>query len=232
MPIRKLYLAHLCFIFLFSMRSHIIAAGLLLAISIPLVGHAQDTSPRFYAGVGANLLSDAPFNSAGVASLLGPSLTAGLQLTPHLAVQAGVSYHWKSDTYAETFYYSAPGNVTTYTSTHRSRYFFIPALLRYTFAPAAARFHLDALGGVTLLATTRRDSYETSPATTSPPDVYQRSGFDASLTLGPAVRYTLSSQVELTASSAASLLLQKYGRFGDHLFLNTTIGVNYAFGQP
>lgn len=213
------------------MRSPTLAAGLLLATSIPLVGHAQATSPRFYAGIGANLLSDTPFNPTGVARLLGPALTAGLQLTPHLAVQAGVSYHWKNDTYSETFYYAAPGNVTTYTSTHRSRYFFIPALLRYTFGSAAARFHLDALGGVTLLATTRRDSYETWPATTSPPSVYQRSGFDASLTLGPAVRYALSSQVALTASSAASLLLQKYGRFGDRLFLNTAVGVNYAFGR-
>jgi hypothetical protein len=207
------------------------AAGLLLAASLPLVVHAQTTAPHFYIGAGANLLSDIPYNSAGISHLAGPSLTAGLQLTPHVAVQAGASYQWQKETYSEVAYYSAPGNVTTYTSEHRFKYFFIPVLLRYTFAPSAARFHVDALGGVTLLATTRRDSYETSPATTPQPNVYKRSSFDASLTLGPAVRYTLSPQIELTASSVASLMLQNYGRFSNRLFLNTALGLNYAFGR-
>jgi hypothetical protein len=208
-------------------------ASLLLAASLPLVSHAQTTSdaPRFYVGVGANLLSNIPFNSVGVPRLVGPSLTAGLQLTPHVAVQAGVSYQWKKDAYSQTFYYPAPGNVTTYTSEHHSKYFFIPVLLRYTFAPSAERFHVDALGGVTLLATTERSSYESLPATTTQPAEYKNSNFDASLTLGPAVRYTLSPQVELTASSVASVILQNYGRFSDRLFLNTAIGVNYIFGR-
>jgi hypothetical protein len=232
MTVGRLYLAHLSFIFLFPMPYRTLAAAsLLLAASLPLVGHAQTTSSRFYVGAGANILSDVPFNSAGVSHLAGPSLTAGLQLTPHVALQAGVSYQWQKETYSEIAYYSAPGNVTTYMSEHRYKYFFIPVLLRYTFTPSAARFHLDALGGVTLLVTTQRDSYETSPATIPQPNVYKSSSFDASLTLGPAIRYSLSPQVELTASSAASMILQNYGRFSNRLFLNTAIGVNYAFGR-
>jgi hypothetical protein len=209
-------------------------AGLLLAVTLPVVSHAQTTTSRFYAGASANLLSNTPFNSGPAPRLVGPSLTAGFQLTPHVALQAGISYHWQKEGFSRTdSIYAADGGplvIGTYTSEHRFKYFIMPVLLRYTFAPSAERFHVDALGGVTLLYSSRHSSYTNTP-TNLPPDSYKSSYFDANLTLGPAVRYTVAPHMELTASSLVSAVLgRSYYRFSDRFFLNTSIGVNYTFG--
>ena len=209
-------------------------ASLLLAATLPVVSHAQTTASHFYAGASANLLSNTPFNSAGTPRRVGPSLTAGLQFTPHLALQAGVSYQWNNEAYSEAYTVSAPGGPTTIitnTNEYHNKYFIVPVLLRYTFAPSAERFHVDALGGVTLLYSALRRTYDSTPAT-APLAEYKSSTYRASLTLGPAVRYAVAPQVELTASSLVSAALGDfYYRFGDRLFLNTSLGINYTFGK-
>jgi hypothetical protein len=150
-----------------------------------------------------------------------------MQFTPRLAGQVGLSYHWKKETYDLRF---QSGNTT---ATIRSKYFIIPVLLRYTVTEPAQRFHFDILGGATLFHGTGSTSYSSSTGVIDP--VFRdNSGSNTNfcLTLGPAVRTAISSQLELTASSAVSAVVgDNYYRFSDRLFLNTSIGVNYTFGQ-
>lgn len=208
------------------------AASLLAAAALPVVSHAQATAPHFYVGASANLLSNTPFNSAAP-RLLGPALTAGIQLNPHVALQVGASYQWQKETISELYYAAAPGGPTTIitnTREYRYKYLFVPVLLRYTFAPAAERFHVDALGGATLLYSALRSTYDSTPAT-APLAEYKSATYRASLTLGPAMRYAVAPQVELTASSLLSAALGDDYRFSDRFFLNTAIGINYTFAQ-
>jgi hypothetical protein len=118
---------------------------------------------------------------------------------------------------------------------YHAKYFTIPVLLRYTFTPSAERFHMDALTGLTLAHDSYRNRFtRTSP---SPSDsysqVYTGSATRASVTLGPAARYTLTPNVELTANALVSATLGDayYYRFSDRLFLNVLAGVQYSFGQ-
>jgi hypothetical protein len=209
-------------------------AGLLAGI-LPLASHAQ-TAPRFYVGAGASLFTNVPLVSGGAAPrLYGPALTAGLQLTPHLALQTGVAYFWQNDNRSQGYFDpNLPSPVVDEIDYH-AKYFTIPVLLRYTFTPSAERFHVDALAGLTLVHNSYRNRFtRTSP---SPSDsysqVYNGSATRASVTLGPAARYTLAPNVELTANALVSATLgDAYSyRFSDRLFLNVLVGVQYSFGQ-
>jgi hypothetical protein len=53
------------------------------------------------------------------------------------------------------------------------------------------------------------------------------------VTLGPAVRYTLVPNMELTANALVSATLGDtyYYRFSDRLFLNVLVGAQYSFGH-
>ena len=207
-------------------------------MGLPLLGFAQTgpSSSRFYVGVGANLITDAPFNSAGTPHLVGPSLTAGLQLTPRLAVQVSGAYHWQENSYTTSSYYNAGGGlvIAGATNTNRYKYFTVPVLLRYTFTEPAARFHFDGLAGITVLhgAFHYTSTDASGGGYTYYPSDYYSSSTSAAVTLGPAVRYTLSPKVELTANGLVSAIIgDNYYRFSDRLFLNVLIGAHYTFGQ-
>jgi hypothetical protein len=206
-------------------------AGLLAGI-LPLASHAQ-TTPRFYVGAGANLFTNVPFVSRGAAPRLhGPALTAGLQLNPNLALQTGIAYFWQNTSLYQS--YNDPNQVTPVIeqAEYRSKYFTVPVLLRYTFAPDAERFHVDALGGVTLTRTSYRNSASSSSSSNPYSYKYNGSDINASVTLGPAARYTLAPNVELTANALVSAVVgDTYYRFSNRLFLNVLIGAQYSFGQ-
>jgi hypothetical protein len=204
---------------------------------LPLLGFAQTapTSSRFYAGVGANLLTDVPFNSTSTPNLVGPSLTAGLQLSPRLAVQVSAAYHWTKNSYTTPLYYYGTGGSTLGggTDTYRYKYLTVPVLLRYTFTEPAARFHFDGLAGITVMYG-HFNFTTTSPPSSyyGYPNDYSSSSTKASVTLGPAVRYSLSPQVELTANGLVSAMLgDNQYRFANRLFLNVLVGAHYTFGQ-
>ena len=165
--------------------------------------------------------------------IIGPGLTVGLQLTPRLADQTGLSYHWKKDSLATYQFIPSPGNASTVTMTSRVKYFIVPALLRYTATAPTARARFDILGGATLVHATGRISYEGNGGTIDPA-LRDRSSSNTrlNLTLGPAVRATLSPRLELTAAGLLSAVVSEdYYRFSDRLFLNTSFGLNYTFGQ-
>jgi hypothetical protein len=209
------------------MRFRTLLITSLLTSSLPLVSQAQ-TNPHFYVGAGANLLTNVPFNSAGAPRLVGPSLTAGVLLTSRLALQASASYHWKKDSYTSPSYnYGQTGTVGGDTYSNQYKYFMVPVLLRYTFTPSTEHFHFDGLAGVTVLHSTYH--YE---STALYPGDYNSSLTRASLSLGPAARYTLTPKVELTANALVSAALgDGYYQFSDRLFLNVLVGAHYTFGQ-
>jgi hypothetical protein len=203
-------------------------------VGLPLLSFAQagPASSRFYVGVGANLLTDVPFNSTSVPNLVGPSLTAGMQLAPRLAVQVSAAYHWQHDTYTYPYYSSGTGTpINTVSTDYHYKYITVPVLLRYTFTEPAASFHFDGLAGITVLhGAFKYTSSGSYPGTF--PENYSSSSTKANFTLGPAVRYTLSPQVELTANGLVSAVLgDTYYRFSDRLFLNVLVGAHYTFGQ-
>jgi hypothetical protein len=224
------------------MRFQTFTAASLLAGILPLASYAQ-TTPRFYVGAGANLLTNVPFtggngpqlSASATPRLYGPSLTAGLQLNSRLALQTGVSYFWKNSSYYSSFYQNSPDPSQPFLviqqGDFQAKYFTIPVLLRYTFAPAAERFHVDALAGVTLAL----NSYHNSYSDNSYPYYFDYDGSTtkASVTLGPAVRYTLVPNVELTANAlvSATLGVPSYYHFSDRLFLNVLVGAQYSFGH-
>jgi hypothetical protein len=202
-----------------------LATTSLLVGSLALTGHAQ-TTPRYYVGAGATLSTKAPFGSGNQPTLFGPALTAGLQLTPHVALQTGVSYQWKREFYSEF----SPNS--DYHSDYHLKYLWVPILLRYTFAPSAERFHFDVLGGAMLLRASIKGSYGVFPASPGSDGDYNTATTKANLTLGPAVRYTVSPHLELSANGLVNVGLgDTYYSFSNRLFSNVSAGIQYTFGQ-
>jgi hypothetical protein len=198
------------------MRAPLLLITGLLGTLLPLASPAQTApaSPRFYVGVGANLLANVPFNDRKLVPLVprifGTSLTAGWLFTPRWALQVGFSYHGKNTP-------NPAGGPAL-----EARYFLVPALLRYTVTAPATPVQFDVLAGTTLV---HLKDWETYSAPSS--HTYNR----VNLTVGPAVRAALSAHWELTAAGLVSMIVRKdYYTFSDRLFLNTSLGLNYKFG--
>ena len=201
-------------------------AGLALA---PLVSFAQST-PHLYVGVGASLLSSNPFQSYRV-NTVGPAGTLGVQLSPRWALQSGAFLAWRSSTEMGSAYVGS-GTFSPYSSSYRTTLLSVPVLARYTFTAPSARFHVDALFGATWLHSGSRvtTSYTSGTGSiTSYDSNYYYNG--ASLGVGPAVRYTLGTSLDIVASSLVQNELTGNGSFSDRLFLTTQLGVQYAFGR-
>jgi hypothetical protein len=211
------------------MRAHFFLLATLAGTPLLSAAQTPPLSPKFYVGVGASILTDAVFRYYPYASntaVVSPVLTLGWQFTPQLSAQLGASYHWQTqdESYPDV-----------YTSRTRTRSLTAPILLRYAFLPAPNRFHLDALGGITIrYATSSYDEIYYDPAGSRQPrlDSGDVSFTDANLTLGPAVRYSLSPQFELSAMPLVNLALNKsYGDVRNRLFWYAQVGINYTFGQ-
>jgi hypothetical protein len=108
----------------------------------------------------------------------------------------------------------------------------MPVLLRYSLTASPKRFKIDGLGGVTVLYTRHHYTYTVDYVTTSHSNEYTSSFGRFNLTLGPAVRYAVAPNIELTANGLvnATLGYPRY-RFSDRFFFNVLVGANYTFGQ-
>ena len=211
------------------MRNNLLLAAGLLAL--PRLGAAQTTaeSPRFYVGAGVSVFTAWPFHTGG-SSLTGPGLTAGMQLAPRLALQVSPAVAWKRyrntfDLGSSTEYFSYDDKVTLYS---------VPVLLRYTFTPGAGPLHFDVLGGATVQFSHLRGSFtRTQNSQIVDYKSYRNTRTNVNLTLGPAVRYSLSPALELTATPLVNFVLNPgyHLDFGDRLTSNFLLGVNYKFGQ-
>jgi hypothetical protein len=196
---------------------------------LPLLSAAQTptASRPFYVGVGASVLTHVVtrfYPYASTAAVVGPALTLGWQFTPQLSAQLGAAYHGQTRDENE---------VGFYTSRQRTRSLTAPLLLRYSFSPTPRRFHLDAVAGLTIRHV--RFNYEETYTTSSGAPLYAAgtsTSTEVNLTLGPAVRYALTPQFELTALPLVNLALNKsYGDFKNRLFGNGQVGINYTFGH-
>jgi hypothetical protein len=204
--------------------------------SLPLISTAQTepTSPHFYVGLGANLLTSVPFTSAAVPRLVGPAVTGGLYLGSRTALQASLSYHWRNESASYPSYNYGGGTIGGDSYSNNYKYFIVPVLLRYTFTPPAQRFHFDGFVGVTVLHSAFHYKSTTTSYTGAPYSTEHSSGQTrAAVALGPAVRYAVAPNMELTANGLVSTVLgDNYSRnFSNRLFLNVLVGAQYSFGQ-
>lgn len=197
---------------------------------LPLLSAAQtapvSTSSKFYVGVGASVITDAvlqdhPFSSP--TATVSPALTLGWQFTSHVSAQLGAAYRWQTQ----------DDNASTYTARTRTRSLTLPVLLRYAFLPASSPFHLDALGGLTIRHYTTSYNEAFSSSSGTPRTDSGDYGFtNANLTLGPALRYSLTRQIELSAMPLVNIAIgQNYPAFRNRLFWNAQASLNYLFGQ-
>jgi hypothetical protein len=209
-------------------------------LSLPLASWAQTsgTTPHFYAGVGASILTSTLFSPQYTApTLIGPALTAGVQFTPRLAAQASLGVHWRRDHYSSDAYAPVSGSPATERLTQdvRTIALAVPVLLRYTFTTSRSPLQVDAVSGVTLLHYAYRN--DVTRTTTAGQVTYQNQSNSTDTrihaSLGPAVRYLLSPNVELVASAPVSYLLNTtvVNNFNDRLLLTVLAGVHYRFGN-
>ncbi len=214
----------------------LLATGLLAAAG-PLASFAQTTAttPRFYVGAGVSLLTDAPFVKSGASTILGPSLTGGVRLSPRWAVQVGAALAWRNQEYSTT--YSPPSGPSPILQTYdlHTATLTVPLLARYTFGPAPKRLHVEALGGLTVLRAATTYTYTATPpaATGQPPyqEMRRSNTVTGNISLGPGVRYTLTPHVELTAHALVNAVLgYSLAHFTDRAFLNAQVSAHYTFG--
>ncbi|RZK30824.1 MAG: PorT family protein [Hymenobacter sp.] len=217
------------------MRANLFPLASLLALPLLSTAQTLPTSPKYYVGVGASVLTGQIVHPAFYSSgpnMVGPALTLGMRLTHRWDAQIGVAYCWRTK---DDTYFRDTQSGTSYFSRLRTRTqaFTVPLLFRYSFIPNPGRFHVDALGGITLLHTTT--SYDSSlydSQLTIAANSGQENSISTSLTLGPALRYSLAPKVELSVAPLASVALNKnYGDLTNRLFWNLQVGINYAIGQ-
>lgn len=214
----------------------LLATGLLVATA-SLSGFAQATAstPRFYVGAGGSLLTDAPFVGSGSSTILGPSLTGGVRLSPRWAVQVGAALAWRNQD--SPISYSPPGSPRPIEGTldMHTATLTVPLLARFTFAPAPKRFHAEALGGLTVLRAATTYTYTATPPASTGQATYQETRRDnritGNLSLGPGVRYTATPHVELVAHALVNAVLgYSLAHFTDRAFLTVQVGAHYTFG--
>lgn len=188
----------------------------------------------FYLGLGASVLTSKPFNSNEAAALVGPALTGGLSLNPHLALQLSAAYSWRNMTTAYTYYDTGATIASVNSTDQRLRVYTFPLLVRATLTASTSRLHADVLGGVTYLHSTLHESYtSTLSGHVTRQDEAEYATNRANLTLGPALRYAFTPRWQVAANALVNYYFTDVvtPSFQDHLFLNALVGVQYAFGQ-
>lgn len=183
------------------MRLSVILPAALVINTISLIAEAQttpaSTGSKLSLGLGASYVR---FNSP---RKFAPTLSASMQITPRLALQAAASYHWRQrKSYFGSYYYDNE-LYSDVVFTDYDRLLAVPVLARYTVTPLASRFHGDILGGVTGLFSfghyTETSTTQTQGTQTTTRDSYK--SFTGLLSLGLSLRYALTPQVEVVGDA-------------------------------
>jgi hypothetical protein len=213
------------------MSLHKLCLAALVAGVLPLVSVAQTTTTpaHYYVGVGGSMLNSF---ASGSSRLFGPSLTAGRQFKPRVALQVGVTVGWRNYSFGYSYVESGQSLPTVHTSDSHSTFITVPVLLRYTLTPSVKRFQVDALMGLSLLASNGRGTSTTTYSDQTQYNYsYNNSSFRGSLVAGPALRYGLTPRVALTAEVPVNFVIgNSGGRFSDQFFYNFQVGARYNFG--
>lgn len=210
----------------------LLAAGL-VASALPLLSAAQTTAPvapRFSLGLsGTYAKYDTP-------TRIIPTLTAGWQLTPRLALQLGVGYTWNTSSYGGNgTYFDSQTNEFHYEvgRASYSRLLTAPVSVRYTVTPLAKRWQLDLVAGATALYYFGRydETYSTAtqPRRTITWDSYDH--FEGVLSAGLSLRYALTQHVELVGDALVNTAWNNpYNGYIRSYPGSFSLGARYRFG--
>ena len=197
----------------FYMRFLYLLPASFLILACPLVSSAQTTDSllhRFYLGLGATQGSYR-FPDYEMPGTFSPSLTAGIHLSPRLALQVSTANYkyQKEDSYNATYYpYTLPTQpslmvASTVTSDTHLQVVAFPVLLRFrAHQSRTGQIQLDILSGMTIANTKARNDYlEVSSATQA---IYKRirtedASTRAYLPLGGALRCKLLPGLDIAA---------------------------------
>jgi len=201
--------------------------------ALPIAARAQ-TAPHFYLGAGASLHTDRVFLPYSTNSV-GPALTLGWQLSPRWAIQTGASFG-RGSSKGSFNQDSASVTLGVYNSALRRDVLVVPLLTRFTVTAPTSRLHVDVLAGASWAHTIDKRSGEYVNATQ--PTLNQAGSYTAventvNLVLGPALRYTVGTRVDLTANSLLNMDFFNHYHYnlGNRIFLTTQLGVQYSFGR-
>ena len=208
------------------MKSLLLLAGL---AGLPTLAFAQseDTAGP-YLGLGTTILTSQPFNQNNGPVLWGPSLTAGIPLSPHLALELSAGYAWNNKHVEYSYVDFSTGRPILIARDTKEKIFTFPLLLRVTLTAPASRLRADILGGATFLHSTfsERETGGGSPYS------FDNSSNRAIATLGPGLRFAATPRFELVANALVNYAFFEGGAsVSNHLFLNTRLGVHYTFGE-
>lgn len=205
---------------------------LLLALScascLPIASVAQ-SPPRLYVGAAATLFRFAPFESF-TSSYVGPAVTAGVAVNARWALEASAQYVQRNRSYSDSNV-SPGGNINTYNSTFDTYVLLVPLLARYTFTTASSPLHVDGLGGLSYFYASNQ--YSTTSLVNGV-ESGSKSGSktnNLAVTLGPQLRYAITSHFDAKLSLPINLQLTNTTSFSNALSLSPQLGVQYTFGK-
>lgn len=198
--------------------------GILLAL-LPAAAVAQTTS-HLYVGASAVLRRTAPFDSYGF-SHVGPAATIGVKFNERWAVETGFQAVWYANSRTD---YAISSTQQSFFSDQRSTTFLVPILARFTVTSAGSPLRVDLLGGVNW----SHERYTTTSGFIVNGITEQGSnsggGHSASVAFGPQVRYALSTRLEAKLNAPLNMYLNRGdSSFGNRLFANPQLGVQYTF---
>lgn len=234
--------------FIFMNKFLLVAAfGTLLAGGQPFAATAQTlptpvATGRYYVGLGGTVGSY-QLSGRQSASVLAPVLTGGRRLSPRLALEASLAYHWDGyDKSSEGVYIVSDGNggarsgPAIFHSVYHQRTQVALALARYTLAYLPTRrFQLDVAGGVFLLHsntygynnTLDRDTREVVQG-----NYYVRYDLTTGgVLLGPSLRYHLTPRVELVGEFISNFVLGTSPASVGRLAGTAGVSARYYFGN-
>lgn len=202
--------------------------GALLALS-PAVALAQ-TAPRLYVGASGVLMRFYPFETYA-STRVGPAATLGVQLSPRWAVESGAQLTWGKGV-IENIYATPGGTPEFYRYSYRLTDLVVPLQVRFTVTEATAPLHADILGGISWLHSAGSGSNSYSNAGVVSSYDYSGSSDYFCVGLGPQVRYSLGSHLDVKLNVPLSLRVNRtYTEdFSRRLFFTPQLGVQYAFG--
>lgn len=206
--------------------------SLLLTIScacLPVLGFAQST-PRLYVGAAATLFRFAPFESFA-SNYVGPAVTAGVAFNSRWALEASAQYVRRDRFYSDRTVSTGSGIINTYNWTFNTSVLLVPLLARYTFTTSSSPLHVDGLGGLSYYYTSNQ---YTSTNIVDGVESGSKSGSitnNLAVTLGPQVRYSVSSHFDAKLSLPVNLQLINPGSFSNRLSISPQLGVQYIFGK-
>nr|WP_190242540.1 outer membrane beta-barrel protein [Hymenobacter sp. CCM 8763] len=198
-------------------------------------GNSQVTS-RVYVGLGVNAGRYYDKRTGDFLSpelVYSPSVVAGIQLLPSLALQlSATTYDYRRQYTASIENYAQnPNNpvVGYINGTTKRRYYILPLLARYTFESNSQRVRFDALAGASIYHSREQNTTTLTDTQNRITDQYgySRTGTYANPVLGAGLRYVIAPRVEAASEVRANLF---YFGYSGAINLNLEVSLRYCFG--